>query len=39
LKLILPPKSVEEKKRDEDEEVKEGDMLEHLLEVDSVTGE
>ena len=39
LKLILPPKTQEEKKRYEDEEVKEGDILEHLLEIDSVTGE
>jgi hypothetical protein len=39
LKLILPPKSAEEKKREDEEETKEGDILEHLLDIDSVTGE
>ena len=36
LKLILPPKTLEEKKKEDQEEVKEGDdkILEELLETD-----
>jgi hypothetical protein len=39
LRLILPPKSHEEKKKEQTEELKEGDILEQLLEVDQETGE
>lgn len=39
LRLILPPKTPEEKKNEEEEEVKEGDVLEQLLETDAFTGE
>lgn len=39
LRLILPPKSHEEKKYEQTEELKEGDILEQLLEVDQETGE
>ena len=39
LRLILPPKTPEEKKKDDQEESKEGDVLDHLLETDAITGE